>query len=62
MCPDSKSDLKEGDIIVSINGQQVKGSSSLVGWVRQHAVGDTVELGIVRDGKEMKLSVTLQAQ
>ena len=58
----SKSDLKEGDIIVSINGQQVKGSSSLVGWVRQHAVGDTVELGIVRDGKEMKLSVTLQAQ
>lgn len=57
-----KAGMKNGDIIVGIDGKQVKGSESLVGWVRQHAVGDTVDLQIVRDGKEMKVSVTLQAQ
>lgn len=57
-----KSKIKPGDIIVSIDGNQVKGASSLVGWVRQYKVGQAVELGIVRDGKEMKVSVTLQPQ
>lgn len=57
-----KAGLKTGDIIVGIDGKQVKGSESLVGWVRQYAVGDTVDLQIVRDGKEMKVSATLQAQ
>ncbi len=57
-----KAGLKAGDIIVGINGKQVKGMRSLIGWVRQYAVGDTVDLQIVRDGKEMKVSVTLQAQ
>lgn len=57
-----KSGLKVGDIIVGIDGKQVKGSESLIGWVRQYSVGDTVELQIVRDGKEMKVSVTLKAQ
>ncbi len=57
-----KAGVKVGDIIVGLDGKPVKGSESLVGWVRQHAVGDTVELEIVRGDKEMKVSVTLQAQ
>lgn len=57
-----KAGLKEGDIITKIDGKPVKGSLSLVGFVRQYAVGDTVELTVVRNGKEQKIPVTLQAQ
>ena len=57
-----KAGLKEGDVITMIDGKPVKGSLSLVGFVRQYAVGDTVELTVVRDGKERKIPVTLQAQ
>lgn len=57
-----KAGIKKGDIIVEINGKPVKGTLSLVGFVRQYAVGDTVNLTIVRDGEEKKVSVTLQAQ
>lgn len=57
-----KAGLKQGDIITKIDGKPVKGSLSLVGFVRQYAVGDTVELTVVRDGKEQKIPVTLQAQ
>lgn len=57
-----KAGLKEGDVITMIDGKPVKGSLSLVGFVRQYAVGDTVELTVVRDGKEQKIPVTLQAQ
>ena len=57
-----KAGLKEGDVITKIDGKPVKGSLSLVGFVRQYAVGDTVELTVVRDGKEQKIPVTLQAQ
>lgn len=57
-----KAGLKEGDIITKIDGKPVKGSLSLVGFVRQYAVGDTVELTVVRDGSEKKIPVTLQAQ
>lgn len=57
-----KAGLKQGDVITKIDGKPVKGSLSLVGFVRQYAVGDTVELTVVRDGKEQKIPVTLQAQ
>lgn len=57
-----KAGLKQGDVITKIDGKLVKGSLSLVGFVRQYAVGDTVELAVVRDGKEQKIPVTLQAQ
>lgn len=57
-----KAGLKEGDIITKIDGKPVKGSLSLVGFVRQYAVGDTVELTVVRNGAEKKIPVTLQAQ
>lgn len=57
-----KAGIKKGDIIVGVDDKQVRGSSSLVGWVRQYAVGEKVTLNLVRDGKEMKVSVTLQAQ
>ena len=54
--------LKEGDVIVSIDGKQVTGPESLTGYVRAKSVGQEVELGVIRDGELLSLKVTLDAK
>jgi len=51
--------LQPGDIIVSFNGSKVESSSDVMVFVRACNPGDTVTLGINRDGKSLDLSVTL---
>jgi S1-C subfamily serine protease len=48
-----------GDLIISIDGQPVKKVNDLFTALDDHKVGDTVTLGIVRDGQEIKVPVTL---
>jgi serine protease Do len=57
--PGAKGGLKPGDVIVGINGQQVKDSTDATLKVISHAPGSTITLDIVRDGKHMKVPVTL---
>ncbi len=59
--PADKAGVKDKDIITKINGLTVGrqgGVSSLIG---EYAPGDTVELVIVRDGRELTAKVTLAA-
>lgn len=59
--PADKAGVKDKDIITKINGLTVGrqgGVSSLIG---EYAPGDTVELVIVRDGRELTTKVTLAA-
>ncbi len=51
--------LQRGDVIVSFDGEAVTDASELMLDVREHAVGDTVELEVVRDGKQQTVNVTL---
>ncbi len=49
-----------GDIITALNGQPVKDSRDLTVYLEtQTRVGDTVELTIIRDGREERLPVRL---
>jgi serine protease Do len=50
-----------GDVVVAIDGQQVKSYNDLANYIDSKNVGDKVDLKILRDGKEMTLSVTLDA-
>jgi len=50
-----------GDVIVSIDGKEVKTSEDLVDYIDNKKVGDKVQVKIVRDNKEMTLDVTLDA-
>jgi serine protease Do len=59
--PADKAGLKSKDIITKVGGIEVGdrgGVSSLVG---EYAPGDTIELEILRNGKTMKVKVTLEA-
>lgn len=53
--------LKKGDQVVSINGEKVSTSESLISSIQTHRIGETIKLGIIRDGKEITISVKLQS-
>ena len=52
-----------GDVIVSINGQRVTDYDSFSSFLEEHAVaGQTVQIGIIRNGQYMVISVVLGAR
>ncbi len=52
--------LVGGDILISINGVEVKRFDDVVNYLASHtSVGDVVTLTVVRDGSEVDLSLTL---
>ncbi len=48
-----------GDIILSLDGQTVKGKENLLKLLTKHKVGDVVTLGIRRGQEELEVEVTL---
>ncbi|HET9412417.1 MAG TPA: trypsin-like peptidase domain-containing protein [Candidatus Saccharimonadales bacterium] len=59
--PAAKAGIKAGDIITKVNGQAITPESGLPSKLAQFSPGDTVELTLVRDGQEQKISVTLES-
>jgi serine protease Do len=57
--PGAKAGLQQYDVITAIDGQKVMDSSDLTVKVTEHSPGQTVNLDVVRNGKPMKVSVTL---
>ncbi|HET7428963.1 MAG TPA: trypsin-like peptidase domain-containing protein [Gaiellales bacterium] len=51
-----------GDIITSIDGKQIRTFDDLSGGIAAKKPGDTVQLGIYRDGKQTTVTVTLAAR
>lgn len=59
--PAEKAGLKEKDIITKIDGQAIDENNSLISLIGKKSVGDSVELLIVRDGKEINVKAILEA-
>jgi serine protease Do len=57
--PAGKAGLKEHDVIQSFNGRNLQGSEDLRKLIRETPPGQTVELGISRDGKPMTVKTQL---
>jgi serine protease Do len=57
--PAGKAGVKEHDVILSINGNQVESVEQLRRMIREIPPGRTVNLGISRDGQPMTLKVPL---
>lgn len=55
----SKSDLKEGDIITKLNGEEVENAAYLRYELYKYAPGDTITLTYLRDGKEHETKAVL---
>lgn len=54
-----KAGVKTGDIIVSINGNNTKGAGELRATIGLLRVGDKVDIGLLRDGKPLKVTATI---
>ena len=60
--PAAKAGVQKGDVIVGYNGKTVGSNASLLGYVRATALGDTVKLTVVRNGKTVELNVTMDKE
>jgi hypothetical protein len=56
--PAAKAGLKEGDRIIEVGGKPVKNLEGYMTLIRNHKKGDSVELGVLRNGKKMSVTVT----
>ncbi len=56
--PAAKAGIKNGDVIVAVNGEPIEDSNRLTFRVGAIAPGTKVDLGIVREGEEKTLTVT----
>jgi len=54
--------VKEGDVILSVDGKEVNAANELQSYVAKHHPGDEVTLHIYRDGKSMEKKVTLKVR
>ena len=59
--PAEKAGLKNKDIIVSINGIKIGTAGSLSTLIGEYKPNDTIQLSVIREGKELALNVTLGA-
>jgi Do/DeqQ family serine protease len=57
----ARAGLREGDVIVSVDGQPLTDGSGLNYAISSHRVGDTIRLGVRRGGGEQALTVRAEA-
>ena len=63
LVPANRTDGKGGDLIVAIEGQEVENTEALIAYlVFEAAVGQTVDLTVIRDGETITLPLTLGAR
>lgn len=60
--PAAKAGLRQGDVVVTMNGQSIKDPRDLATQVAALKAGDSAKLGIWRDGRERNLTVTIGSQ
>jgi S1-C subfamily serine protease len=58
--PAAKAGMKEQDIITKLDGKDVKTMTQLITGLYAHRPGDTIPITIIRDGKTLEISVTLE--
>jgi serine protease Do len=57
--PAARAGMEDGDIIVSVDGKTIDGTEDLIQMISSHRPGETVSLGVLRDGKDVTLKVKL---
>src|SRR5690606_5272462 len=57
--PAARAGIREGDVITKVGERQVRNAAELTVAVREHEVGDTVPVRLVRDGRALTVDVTL---
>ncbi|MFC8530252.1 trypsin-like peptidase domain-containing protein [Nocardia sp. NPDC057227] len=59
--PAAKAGIVEGDVIVKVGDREVTGPDELVVAVQTRKIGETVNVTLIRDGRQVDVPVTLQS-
>jgi len=57
--PAAHAGIRTGDVITSVNGQPVKSNSELRNTIGLLRVGDKVDIGLLRDGKPLRVTAVI---
>ena len=57
--PAEKAGIRAGDVITTVNGQNVKSNSELRNTIGLLRVGDKVDIGLVREGKPIRVTAVI---
>jgi Do/DeqQ family serine protease len=57
--PADRAGIRTGDVITSVNGQPVKSNSELRNTIGLLRVGDKVDIGLLRDGKPLRVTAVI---
>ena len=57
--PAAAAGIRAGDVIVSINGADVRSVEGFLSAVRRHEPGDRMEVGVLRDGQRQTVTLVL---
>lgn len=57
--PAEKGGLKEGDVIIRVDGKEVQNPATLRNYIQLQPAGKKITLTVIRSGKEKKLGITL---
>ncbi len=55
----AKAGIQPGDILVSIDGRNIKGGDDLVNDISARSIGSTIKLGYIRNGKQSVANVVI---
>jgi serine protease Do len=58
--PAARAGVKAGDVIAKVNNEPIRSPADLVGAVRRAEDGSELRMGIVRERKEMSVTVKLE--
>jgi putative serine protease PepD len=63
--PDSPAEaagIREGDVVLAVDGEPINGQAGLVAAIRDRSPGDTISIELVRGGERLTVSATLVAR
>jgi serine protease Do len=60
--PASKAGLRQGDIVVELDGERVRSARQFSRLIQETPAGRSVRLGVVRDGKRQTIDVTPESR
>jgi Do/DeqQ family serine protease len=59
--PADKAGLRVGDVVTAVNGQPIKSNSELRNIIGLLRVGDSIDIGLVRDGRPKRVTAVIAA-